>query len=1696
MSRRAVLRSLRRHPARSADNRRRRLAVEALEDRRMLAVSSFQDGLLPSPDYSGTRDAPIFASDADVNFGDAVTLRADAEQSSTGQPAWTLIKWDLSSIPAGATVDEVTLTVNVTNTTVAPGFHLFEVKTPWLESEVTWNGPDANGTWEDPGLSNSVDAGEVILGTLPGTALGPLTISLTVEGLDLVQRWVNDPSSNHGFLLANADNTNSVRFDSREGTTPADRPMLSIDFDFDFVDIEPPTATLTFPEDNGPADQDDDLGEVRIGLRDRLEIQLSDYALDDVTVTTETVALTKDGQAVPDVAFSFDAATDLITLTPSAAPFPAGDYLIILNNGPAKIADTAGNQLPRTVFSIQFDNTLPTNPIARDDSYETDEDTPLVVSAENGVLWNDDDGNNPDFVPEIVEVPEHGRLTISEDGSFTYTPDEDYHGADRFRYQIGTQAPFVDRATVNIDVIPVNDAPVAAPDRFVAVQGETLSITLPSPSVSDPVRWRVEDGGNGNFYAVSTAQASWAEARDLAAASTFGGVSGHLITITSAEERSFAVANLPSGKYWIGAFQDQIVPDFSEPSGGWRWITGEPFSYTSWGNNEPNDVNGEDCAVADPGSWNDLTCGANDPGFLIEYEFPARHSPYGLLANDSDVDGDGLTVTLVDDVQHGTLVLSGDGTFQYTPEVGFVGVDTFSYQAGDGSLSSNLATVMFSVASISNTPPRALDDAYSVFENDSLNIDVSRGVLANDEDAEGDALVAIEVANPAHGTLTLSDDGSFSYAPRQDFTGTDSFTYRASDGRAESDVTTVTIEVLPVGEDAVAVDDVYTVNIDRVLTVEGSGVLFNDVHPTGEPLTASIFVEPEHGTVTLADDGSFVYTPDPGFEGTDTFTYRASDPSEANTLQLIQTLAYSDQQAPGVPGDTWFFTFSVPVINAVGQTAFFASLRGDNATAFGFGSVWLADADGTMTLAARDRQRAVGTSNTFRDFIGDPVLADSGHVAFVARTSPSGYGLWVGDSDGGLRLAVRADMLAPDTEPGTTLGDFGTDSFDLNDSGHVALLTGVKGPAVNDTNEVGIWAEDSSGVLRLIAREGDPAPGFGGVISFSGTQMDSFSIPSFNDAQQVAFRGLLGGFLPAFDAALWTGSHAEGLSVIAQEGMRAPGGSPGETLVDIEEPTSNNRGELVFVSGFSGGGEGLFVGSVADGLRLVARRGDPIPGTTKTIRSFGDFGIDDAGRVVFAVFMQVDTRPSGRALFVEGDDGEARLITFTGIGSQMPDTPPGTLHAGIRLPVINAAGHAAFMTSYSSPSRDAIVAEDTGGQSRLIVSEGQEIEVRPGDFRTIEALDFQGANPNSADRRIGFSGLGQVVFRALFTDDTSGVFVSNLAMVHPVSIATVTINVEPAPYNLPVALDDAFTTDEDTPLIVSADDGVLANDDDGDLPPLVAVLIDAPEHGEIALSDDGSFVYTPNANYFGADRFTYRITNTFTASEVATVTLGINSVNDAPVAQGDVYETLFGQPFISVGRGVLENDTDVEQQPLSALLQTQPQSGSLVWNGDGTFEYTPEAGFSGVERFTYVAFDGTAVSAETGVRIDVIRAPRIVGIVWHDRNTNGVIDAGEEPLPDRQQFLDLNVNRRFDSGEPTAVSGPDGQYRFDGLLPGTYFVGSLPPADWEITFPNLSAGTSLRHVVELQAGQSFNRTLWSSRHRDRTGRFGRRLSGA
>ena len=137
------------------------------------------------------------------------------------------------------------------------------------------------------------------------------------------------------------------------------------------------------------------------------------------------------------------------------------------------------------------------------------------------------------------------------------------------------------------------------------------------------------------------------------------------------------------------------------------------------------------------------------------------------------------------------------GAFTYSPDIGFAGTDSFTYYLSDGMESSNTATVTITVnqPTSSNSAPVAADDySYSVDAETTLIIPAS-GVLANDTDADGDPLTAVLDSSTYYGTVTLNADGSFTYSPSTGFTGSDSFTYYATDGTDSSSTETVTLDV-------------------------------------------------------------------------------------------------------------------------------------------------------------------------------------------------------------------------------------------------------------------------------------------------------------------------------------------------------------------------------------------------------------------------------------------------------------------------------------------------------------------------------------------------------------------------------------------------------------------------------------------------------------------------------------------------------------------------------------------------------------------------------------------------------------------------------------------------------------------------------------------------------------------------------------
>jgi VCBS repeat-containing protein len=215
-------------------------------------------------------------------------------------------------------------------------------------------------------------------------------------------------------------------------------------------------------------------------------------------------------------------------------------------------------------------------------------------------------------------------------------------------------------------------------------------------------------------------------------------------------------------------------------------------------------------------------------------------------------------------------------------------------------------------ATVTNRAPAAAADAYGTAEDTPLTV-AAPGVLGNDTDPDGDSLSAALVSGPAHGSLNLNANGGFSYTPDADFNGTDTFTYQASDGTAQSNPATVTMTVTPVNDPPAATDDAYSTAEDTPRTVPAPGVLANDTDLDSSTLTAAVVTGPGHGTLTLNADGSFTYTPAANFNGTDTFTYRASDGTAQSSPATVTITVTASSDAPVAADDAYTTAEDTPL---------------------------------------------------------------------------------------------------------------------------------------------------------------------------------------------------------------------------------------------------------------------------------------------------------------------------------------------------------------------------------------------------------------------------------------------------------------------------------------------------------------------------------------------------------------------------------------------------------------------------------------------------------------------------------------------------------------------------------------------------------------------------------------------------------------
>ena len=316
---------------------------------------------------------------------------------------------------------------------------------------------------------------------------------------------------------------------------------------------------------------------------------------------------------------------------------------------------------------------------------------------------------------------------------------------------------------------------------------------------------------------------------------------------------------------------------------------------------------------------NDAPVAAADD-FATDEDDPLTVAAPGLLANDADIDtaSAGLSAIEVTGPVNGSLAIATDGSFTYTPDDGFNGDDEFTYKVSDGTLESGSVTVTIEVGPV-NDAPVAAGDSFATDEDNALTV-AAPGVLGNDADEDSPTITADLADQATSGTVVLNEDGSFTYTPTANFNGTDSFTYRAGDGAAESSLATATITVNPVAE------PLQTLTVTRVgnarITSTPAGIDCGDICTAQFELgtVVTLTATPEPGWTFSgwggACDGSAncVVTVDAGKAVTASFALPPPTPG-----QSVNATPIAGEVLVKVAGTSQFVPLSQPALVPIGS---------------------------------------------------------------------------------------------------------------------------------------------------------------------------------------------------------------------------------------------------------------------------------------------------------------------------------------------------------------------------------------------------------------------------------------------------------------------------------------------------------------------------------------------------------------------------------------------------------------------------------------------------------------------------------------------------------------------------------------------------------------------------------------------------------
>lgn len=542
-----------------------------------------------------------------------------------------------------------------------------------------------------------------------------------------------------------------------------------------------------------------------------------------------------------------------------------------------------------------------------------------------GTLANDVDVDGDILTYSLITPGQGGNITVSANGDFTFTPNQNFSGFSITTYQVCDPNNACSESTLTLEIIEINDDPIINQDFYLGNEDESVAGNVFTNDIEPdgeiiyyftttlPEHGVIQFNANGTF--VYTPDSNWSgldtiefygcdpcavclsssliieiiPVNDYPEVSPANYASNEDIVLSS--NLAIYVSDLDDNNFtFILANNAQNGTVVVQPNGNFTFTPdlnfngADAFTYTV--------CDGQNACTNGEVSIN-LTAVNDSPAALGGiFDTDEDITLNGNLFNDYDVDGDALVFSVISPPMNGSIDLQQNGQFSYAPDENYHGVDLITYEVCDGDVLCDAGTIEININPV-NDAPAEVNASNVTYQNEILTGDLSIQIM----DPDGDDLTFSLINSTSNGAIVLNENGTYTYNPYLNFSGSDEATFEVCDAFNACSVGTLSITIFTTNTAPIASEVLEEIQEDQMISDNLSAYVIDN---EGGVLTFEVTNPPLHGILNLQANGNFIYTPNANYFGQDSFSFQVCDTGNMCDEGQVDIVIESVNDSPSV----------------------------------------------------------------------------------------------------------------------------------------------------------------------------------------------------------------------------------------------------------------------------------------------------------------------------------------------------------------------------------------------------------------------------------------------------------------------------------------------------------------------------------------------------------------------------------------------------------------------------------------------------------------------------------------------------------------------------------------------------------------------------------------------------------------------------